>query len=34
MKKCVIMSADGATTALWKVAKVVPNVIMTDLWRH
>lgn len=31
LKKCVIMSADGATTALLKVAKVVPNVVVTDL---
>lgn len=31
LKKCVIMSADGATTALLKVAKVVPSVVVTDL---
>ncbi|MDH5635517.1 MAG: DUF115 domain-containing protein [Candidatus Bathyarchaeota archaeon] len=31
LKKCVIISADGATTALLKVAKVVPSVVVTDL---
>ncbi len=31
LKKCIIMSADGATTALLKTAKVVPNVVVTDL---
>lgn len=31
LKKCVIMSTDGATTALLKVAKVVPSVVVTDL---
>jgi uncharacterized Rossmann fold enzyme len=31
LKKCAIISADGATTALLKVAKVVPNVVVTDL---
>lgn len=31
LKKCAIISADGATTALLKVTKVVPNVVVTDL---
>ena len=31
LKKCAVMSADGATTALLKVAEVVPNVVITDL---
>jgi hypothetical protein len=31
LKKCAIISADGATTALLKVAKVVPSVVVTDL---
>ena len=31
LKKCAIISADGATTALLKVAKVVPRVVVTDL---
>lgn len=31
LKKCVVVSADGATTALLKIGKVVPNVVVTDL---
>jgi hypothetical protein len=31
LKKCAVISADGATTALLKVAKVVPSVVVTDL---
>jgi uncharacterized Rossmann fold enzyme len=31
LKKCVIVSADGATTALLKVTKVVPDLVVTDL---
>jgi hypothetical protein len=31
LMKCAIISADGATTALLKVAKVVPSVVVTDL---
>lgn len=30
-ERCVVVSADGATTALLKLAKVVPNVVVTDL---
>jgi len=31
LKKCAIISADGATTALLKLAEVVPDVVVTDL---
>lgn len=31
LKRCVVVSANGATTALLKLAKVVPNVVVTDL---
>jgi len=31
LKKCKIISADGATTALLKVAKIVPDIVVTDL---
>jgi hypothetical protein len=31
LKRCVIISADGATSALLKVAKVTPNLVVTDL---
>jgi uncharacterized Rossmann fold enzyme len=31
LKKCAVISADGATTALLKVAKVVPDMVVTDL---
>lgn len=31
LKRCVVISADGATSALLKVAKVAPNLVVTDL---
>jgi len=31
LKKCAVIAADGATTALLKLAKAVPNVVVTDL---
>jgi hypothetical protein len=31
LKKCAIIAADGATTALLKLTKVVPSVVVTDL---
>lgn len=31
LERCVVVSADGATTALLKLAKVVPNLVVTDL---
>lgn len=31
LERCVMISADGATTALFKVAKAFPNVVVTDL---
>jgi hypothetical protein len=31
LKKCALIAADGATTALLKLAKVVPDVVVTDL---
>lgn len=31
LEKCIIISADGATTALLKIAKATPNVVVTDL---
>lgn len=31
LKKCVVVAADGATSALLKLAKVVPSVVVTDL---
>jgi uncharacterized Rossmann fold enzyme len=31
LKKCAIVSADGATTALLKLARVIPDVVVTDL---
>jgi len=31
LRKCVVVSADGATSALLKLAKVVPSVVVTDL---
>jgi hypothetical protein len=31
LEKCAIISADGATTAILKVAKVAPSVVVTDL---
>jgi hypothetical protein len=31
LKKCAIVSANGATTALLKVAGVVPSIVVTDL---
>jgi len=31
LRKCVVVSADGATSALLKLAKVVPGAVVTDL---